>query len=453
MVCTATFNRQATNMKKYADYLRKYFVYGWPIILSQAIIFIVNNYSASLTGALSAKAMSGYTIGQESYTVLTMLALGLTGGFHVYISQYYGAHDKQKYNQVLRLGMKLCLAVGLAYCALIFFLARPFARLYAQDEVIVGYAVDYLRVYCFTFPFYFINLLWSETYSFIGRGKITMVSGVLNCIVNIIANYLCCQVLDLGIRGVALGSLCGRIAEFLFLYFTLNQKDSEFNLFVKYPAAAAGEMVEILKTSLPLVLNESIFSLAMMGIMMNYGYVSEEKLACLTVVNNISQLFFILNKGSGPAVGVMVGGELGKGDFAAAQENARLSLYTVVLTTFVGAVPLAQLAGQIPAYYHLEGELAALCTQMIRANCVIGTISSLTMTFYNILRMGGDTVAVFCQDGLFYLVVILPVSYIFSHLVPLPFFWLYVVVNGMNDVKALVGYYFYRKKKWLHKLS
>ena len=105
----------------YTQFVKKYFKLGWPIMLSQLIVIIVNNFSVSLMGSLSSKAISGYTFANESFSIFSMISLGLTGGFHIYISQYYGAGNREKYNQVLRYGMKLCLSVSSLF-ALSFFL-------------------------------------------------------------------------------------------------------------------------------------------------------------------------------------------------------------------------------------------------------------------------------------------------------------------------------------------
>lgn len=439
-------------------FLKKYFKLGWPIILSQLIVLGVTNMNVAIMGTLSDKAISGYTIANESYSIFSMVALGLTGGFHVFISQFYGDNNKTKYNQVLRFGMQLSLIVGLIFAAGFCFFAEPFVSIFIKNDAeIAGYASNYLRLFAWAFPLYILNLLWSESYSFTGRARITMVSGTIDCAVNLLCCYLFisggmgCP--KMGIEGAALALLLGRLSESVYLLVTMNLPESEFKFSVRYPRLDTTEKLNVLKTSMPLILNESLFSIAYLFIMKNYSYVSETNIACLTVVNNMSQLFFVLSKGAGPTIGVMVGGELGKGNFKAAKENAASTLATNFMMYIIGAAALGLATPFIPGMFSLGGQLKDLCMAMLIAKCLIGPLGGFTMCFYNILRIGGDTVAVFCNDGLFSCIFPLGISYLCSHIIPVSFFWLFVLTESMQILKAILGYMFYRRGKWITKLS
>lgn len=440
-------------MKLDRTFINKYFKYGLPIILSQMIIIIANNLSVVLMGSLSPDAISGYTLANESYTIFSMIALGLTGGFHVYISQYYGVQNKTKYNQVLRYGMKFCGCVAVIFSGMFFIFAEEFIRIFAKDEIIIRYGTEYLRVFCWTFIPYMLNLLWSETYSFIGKTKITMISGLINSALNIILCYIFIELMQMGIMGAALSLLIGRLSESILLIYMLNKKDSEFRFKGEYPSLNKEEKYQIVSTSFPLILNESVFSVAMLFVMKNYSFVSERKLACLTVVNNMSQLFYIGNKGAGPCIGVMVGGELGKGNFEEAQSNAKKTYWTAVMLCAIGAVAMLICSPFIPQLFHLDGDLVVLCQKMIYVKCITGVLGGNTMVFYNILRVGAATKEVFYQDGLFTLCGPMVASYIAAKVFKVDFFTMFVIQDSMQIVKTMVSYYFYKQKHWLKKIS
>ncbi len=440
-------------MKTDKAFIKKYFKYGWPIILSQMIIIAANNLSVSLMGGISENAISGYTLANESFTIFSMIALGLTGGFHVFISQYYGVQNRTKYNQVLRYGMKFCGVVSIIFAGGFFIFAQEFIKIFAKDELIIQYGKEYLQVFCWTFIPYMLNLLWSETYSFIGQAKVTMISGTANSVLTIILCYIFLQKMNLGIMGAALALLIGRLAESVFLIYMLNREGSEFKFSGTYPSLNREEKIQIISTSFPLILNEGVFSVAMLFVMKNYSYVSEAKLACLTVINNISQLFFIGNKGAGPCIGVMVGGELGKGNFAEAQENAKKTYWMAVACCAFGAVAMFICSPFIPTMFHLNGELADLCYKMILVKCITGVLGGNTMVFYNILRVGAATKEVFYQDGLFTVCGPLVTSYLCARVFKVDFLTMFIVQDSMQIVKTLVGYYFYKKGHWIKKIA
>ncbi|MBQ1877402.1 MAG: hypothetical protein II161_01180, partial [Erysipelotrichaceae bacterium] len=220
-----------------------------------------------------------------------------------------------------------------------------------------------------------------------------------------------------------------------------------------YGKLAGSEVTEIVGRSIPLVVNEAAFSLAYFFMMRNYGLVSQSSVACLAVANNVSQLFFIGNKAGGPVIGVTVGGELGKGNYTDARNNALKTYLTCFALVACGGALMFLAAPVIPGFFHLEGELAQLCIRMLRMKAVIGAFGGNTMIFYNILRIGGATREVFIQDGLFSLLGPMLVSFIFSHFIPVSFLQLYIIVESMQIVKTGLGYYFFRKGTWLRKLS
>ncbi|MDO4378640.1 MAG: MATE family efflux transporter [Erysipelotrichia bacterium] len=440
-------------MKISNAFIKKYFKYGWPIILSQLIIIVANNLSVALMGDLSANAINGYTLANEAFTIFSMIALGLTGGFHVFISQYYGVQNRTKYNQVLRYGMKFCSIISIVFAGGFFIFAQEFIKIFATDEVIIQYGKDYLQILCWTFIPYMLNLLWSETYSFTGQTKVTMVSGTANSVLTIILCYIFLQKMNMGIMGAALSIFIGRLTESVFLIYMLNREGSEFKFSGIYPSLSKEEKIQIISSSFPLILNEGVFSVATLFIMKNYSYVSETRLACLTVINNISQLFFIGNKGAGPCIGVMVGGELGKGYFDEAKDNAKKTYWMAVSCCAFGAIFMFICSPYIPKMFHLEGELADLCHKMILVKCITGVLGGNTMVFYNILRVGSATKEVFYQDGLFTACCPLVTSYLCSRVFNVDFLTMYIVQDSMQIVKTLVGYYFYRKGHWIKKIA
>lgn len=135
-------------------FVKTYFRLTLPAIIAQLVVFVVDNLNVAILGSLSEKAISGYTIANQSYDIFVMLALGLSGGFHVYISQLYGNNDKEKCNRVLRLGLKICTAVGFIYSLSMFLFAKPFINIFIQDPERVAYGVRYLRIYAFSLLFY-----------------------------------------------------------------------------------------------------------------------------------------------------------------------------------------------------------------------------------------------------------------------------------------------------------
>ncbi|WP_448909758.1 MATE family efflux transporter [Holdemania massiliensis] len=440
------------------EFLKIFFRLSIPVIISEVVLLIANNASTAMLGTLSEKAISGFSVSNQAFDIYSMVILGLTGGFHVYIAQYYGSQNQEKYNQVLRYGLKLALAVGFFCTAAFLFFADPFSRLFLKDPETLAYAIPYLRIFSLTFIPYAVNLVVSGAYSIIGKARITLYAGALNCGVNLLFCYLLVYGVgffpQMGSEGAALSLVIARLAETVFLYFVVNRKNSEFRFRLKYPPLKENELMRILRTSAPLIMNECLFAFAFMIVFMNYSYVGEQYLACIPVVTLITKLVFVPSTGAGSVIGVMVGGQLGRGRLEEARENMQKIRKTCYLIIILGCTLIALCSPWIPKLFSLQGDVYEMAVKMLLVKAFCSALGGgITMVFYNTLRIGGDTRSVFFLDGFFSCCFPMLLSLLFSRVLPVSFLGLYFAVEFCNVIKSLLGSFFVKKEKWLQQLS
>ncbi|MBE6116811.1 MAG: MATE family efflux transporter [Erysipelotrichaceae bacterium] len=438
-------------------FFKTYLRLALPAIIAQLVVFVVDNLNVAILGSLSEKAISGYTIANQSYDIYVMLALGLSGGFHVYISQLYGSPDRKKCSQVLQLGLTACTVVGLIYSLIMFFMAEPFIRIFIQDAERVMYGVRYLRIFTFSLMLYGVNLMLSGAYTIVGKAIVSMYSGIINCVVSLVCSYTLVYgkfgIPAMDVEGAALAILIGRLAEFVFLLVKMLNKDSEFKLFSTGEKLESDVLLRVLKTAGPLVINETCYAFAFFMIVRNLSHLDEQYISCYTVTNNCNKLFFVISYGLSPAVGRLIGRNLGLGRFEDAKRGGDDILWMNFYVHVVFGVLLALLSGSIPGFFSLEGDVAAVCTKMLISKALLGLFAGYGNCFYNIFRIGGNSKQIFFVDGLFSIVCPMAVSFIVCFVFPLPFFWAYVCIDAMNIVKTAICYSLYRKGIWLNQLA
>lgn len=439
------------------QFVRDYFRFTLPAIIAQLVVFIVDNLNVAILGTLSDKAISGYTVANQSFDIYSMLALGMAGGFHAFISQLYGKNDEEKYNQVFRLGLIVITVAGLIFSCGICLFASPFIRMFIKDGEMIDYGIRYLRIYAFSHLLYGVNLMISGAYSIVGKSVVAMKSGMINCIVSLICSFVFVRgfgfIPPMNVEGAALAIVVGRLAEFVYLFARLFHKDAEFKPFQKLPSLKADTFQRIIRTALPLICNEALYSYAFMLIVRNYGHINERYLACYTIAHNVYRLFMVASYTMAPACGAMIGGELGKGDVNKARENADTMLKLVLVIQLVFGGLMILLSGKLPYFFSLEGDVAAACTWTIIIKAVLAVPIGMAHSFYHIMRIGGGTRYVFLIDGFYSLFGPMVVSFIVAYVLPLPFVWAYFAVEAMNIVKAAIGFYVFRKGLWISQLN
>ena len=438
-------------------FIRTYLRITLPAIIAQLVVYAVDNLNVAILGSLSEKAIAGYTIANQTYDIYVFVALGLSGGFHVYISQLYGNNDKVRCSQVLQLGLKICAAVGLIYSLSVFLFAEPFIRIFIQDAERVAFGVRYLRIFAFSLILYGVNLMMSGAYTIVGKAVTSMYSGMINCVVSLIASYTLVYgkfgLPAMNVEGAALAILIGRLAEFAFLLVQLMGKDSEFNLRSKEGKMENSVLERVLKTAGPLIINEMVYAFAFFIIVRNLSHLDERYISCYTVVNNCNKLFFVISYGLSPAVGKLIGRNLGTGNFEEARKGGNDILQMNFWVHLVFGILMALLAKRIPGFFSLYDDVAVVCSGMLIAKAALGLFGGYANCFYNIFRIGGNTKMIFIIDGIYSLLGPMVVSFIVCYLFPLPFLWAYVCIDFMNVVKTGICTVLYRKGVWLNKLS
>lgn len=440
------------------DFLIIFFRLSIPVIISEVVLLIANNASTAMLGTLSEKAISGFSVSNQAFDIYSMVILGLTGGFHVYIAQLYGNHDREKYNQVLRMGMKLAFLVGFLCNAAFFLFADPFSRLFLSDPQTLDYAIPYLRIFSLTFIPYAVNLMMSGSYTIIGKAKVTLCAGALNCTVNLLFCALFVYGFGpfpaLGSNGAALALVIARLAETVFLVLVMNRPSSNFRFTQKFNSLKKEDVLRVLKTSAPLVLNESLYAFAFFIVFMNYSYAGEKFLACIPVVTMVTKLVFVPATGAGSVIGVLVGGQLGQGNLEQAKENTNKILKLCYIIVFTGCIVVALFSLLIPMLFSLSGEIYWMAVKMLLVKAACTAMGGgVTSVFYNTLRVGGDTISVFFLDGFFSACGPMMASLLFSRVLHTPFLALYFAVEFCNVIKAGLGMYFLKKGKWLRQLA
>lgn len=439
------------------NFVKLFFRLSLPVILSELILLLANNVSMAMLGSLSEKAIGGFSVANEAFNIYSMLILGLVGGIHVYIAQFYGSSNREKYNQVLRFGIKMAFGAGLIFNVALFVFAEPFTKLFVSDAETISYAIPYIRIFSLTFIPYAVNLVCSGSYSIIGKAKVALMSGGLNCLMNLGFCWLLIYgklfFPKMGIEGAAVALLIARLAESAFLFYVMNRQDSIFRLTQAFPSIHAKDQKRILGTSLPLIFNEALFSIAFMFIFLNYSYTGEKFLPCVTIVTMVCKLVFVPATGSSAAIGVLVGGKLGSNKLDEAKVNATKIIRMCLSIVIMGCFVIAILSPIIPHFFSLEGELYDMAVKMLLVKAGCSLLGGITMVFYNILRVGGDTKSVFILDGCFSCCGPLVMSVLFSRVFHAPFLWLFFAVEFMNVIKTCLGFYFFKRGKWIAKLS
>ena len=110
------------------------------------------------------------------------------------------------------------------------------------------------------------------------------------------------------------------------------------------------------------------------------------------------------------------------------------------------------LAPQIPRVYNTTPGVRALAAQMIMVAACMMPFFAFTNTCYFTLRSGGKTIITFLFDSVYVWVLCLPTAFILSHFTGMRILPMYCIIQGLELIKCVIGYFLLRSRKWVNNL-
>jgi len=166
----------------------------------------------------------------------------------------------------------------------------------------------------------------------------------------------------------------------------------------------------------------------------------------------VSNLFFCAFLAAGNATGIIVGQLLGAGELEkAVDEDIKLIAFSAVLSAAVGLV-LALLAPFIPLIYNTSDNVRSIASNLLLVVAVCMPMHSFTNSCYFTLRSGGKTLITFVFDSLYLWVLCVPVAFVLSRFTGMNILPMYIIIQSLDIIKCIIGYYMVRSKKWVKDL-
>jgi Na+-driven multidrug efflux pump len=156
----------------------------------------------------------------------------------------------------------------------------------------------------------------------------------------------------------------------------------------------------------------------------------------------------------GNSVGIIMGQMLGAGQEKEQIRNANRQLITVaVLSGLVFGGLMAAFSGVFPLLYNTDDGVRLLASRMILISAFMMAFNSYTNAAYFTLRSGGKTMVTFLFDSCFMWTVCVPLAWVFSRIVPIGILPLYMLCQGTDLIKCVLGWLMVRKGGWIQNLT
>ena len=439
-----------------------------PIIIQNGITNFVSLLDNIMVGQVGTIPMSGVSIVNNLMFVFNLCVFGAVSGAGIFTAQFHGSQDHEGIRSTFR--FKVLISTLLAFLGIGIFMVggEGLIGLYLQGEgdakdalMAQGYGLAYLRVMLLgLLPFALCNA-YSGTLRETGQTVIPMVGGIAAVFVNLVLNYVLIfgkfGAPALGVQGAAMATVISRYVELAIVagWTHLHKDKNPFIAGAYRSLVIPMELLRgIVRKGLPLLANEFLWASGMAIMNQCYSTCGLDVVPAMNISSTLYNLGSVVYLAMGNAVGIIMGQMLGAGKSEEDVRDCNRKLFAVSVTSgVVFGTLMAAVSGLFPRIYNTTDAVRLLAAQLILVSAVMMPFNSYTNASYFTLRSGGQTLVTFLFDSCFVWVCCVPLAFILSRFTQIPILPLYMICQGTDLLKSLVGYIMVRQGKWIQNLT
>lgn len=424
-----------------------------PIMIQNAISNFVGLLDNLMIGRVGTNALSGVAIANQLIFIYYLLVFGAAAGIGIFTAQYHGVKDNDGIRYTFRTKLVVNLIITAASIAILLIYSTPLISLYLKGDGSAANAAETLQIGLSYMRIMLIGLIpmaWTQAYASTlretGETRVPMFASFAAVFINLIGNYILIYghfgLPAMGASGAALATVISRFIELaILMIYTGTHADRHpfitgaFRHF-KVPLDLVGKFMI---KSLPLMLNEGLWSGGMAILNQCYSYRSLDAVAAINIQSTLYNLMGVAFLTMGDAVGILVGQILGTGDMDKAKDHARkLTAFTVFCGLIFGLAMIG-VSPLFPQLYNTNDEIRHMAMQFIMISGILMPLNAYCHATYFIIRAGGRTGITMIFDSCFVWCVSVPVAFCLSRFTSLDVTTMLIIIQSLELIKCIIG--------------
>jgi putative MATE family efflux protein len=440
------------------DYLSALFRLAWPIIFQNLISSSLNMVGVVMIGQLGDGSVAAVGLGNQVFFLLNFILFGISSGSAIFTAQFWGKRDIPSIRRVLGFSLGMALAASLFFTLVAVLFPGAALGLYTNDPAVIALGASYIRLVGLSYITTAVTYSFSAVLRSTGNVRVPTAVSVGALSLNILLNYLLIfgklGLPAMGVLGAGLATCISRYLECGVLLLVTYRGH--------YPAAAKihemlGASQDLIRkffvTVLPVVINESAWSLGVSVYNMIYAHISTESIAAINITSTVESLGFVIFIGVSNASSIMVGHQIGANQDKQAYRTARRALILCGVGALLMGLGIILVADPILSLYKISPAASGYARNILLVMGGLFSARVLNMVIIlTVMRAGGDTrYSMFLEIGTMWLIGI-PCALAGAFLLHLPVYWVYLLAMTDEVTKVIIGLARFASRKWIHNL-
>ncbi|NLW48563.1 MAG: MATE family efflux transporter [Firmicutes bacterium] len=440
------------------DFYKTFFKLAIPVTIQYFVTASLNLVDNIMVGQLGAVELAAVGLANQVYFLLLLFLLGVGGGASVFTAQFWGKRDLKNIRRILGLSLMISSTAALFFFLISILNSETILRLFSHDQQVIQLGAEYLRITSFTYVLTAITGCYCAVLRSTGEVKLPMRVNVIAILSNTFLNYILIfgnfGMPQLGVAGAAIATLISRFIETTILLiasyrhqYIMTSKVSEM---FKVPADLTKRFI---KTTSVVVIKDFIWAFGMVLYMVVYAKMGTDVVASINIVTTVRQLMTVLFNGIASACLVMVGNQIGAGDYPTAFRYSKRFLLITTMVSIVMAVLTIAGSSFILSPYNISTTVFKQAQAILCIFALYMPITVINMVaIVGVFRSGGDVTFCLIMDLVAVYFIGLPLGFLGQAVWYLPIQGVFALFTSQEIFKFILCIKRFISKHWINNL-
>lgn len=427
------------------------------VMLPIAIQSIITSISSFIDTMMASQIDCVSAIGTalQIDALMQGITFGIAAGINIFVVQYYGANDLKNMKKSFGLSLISVSINALFWILLVFIFRGHLLNIFIQDSDVISRALEYIQIACLSYVFTSLILSFTFAYHSVQKTYIPLLISIITIVLHILLNILFMFQLNFGIKGAAISLLISQIISLsLYFLYSIISRQPFIGSFLEIFKISYSFLKKVYKKVLPLIINETLFSIGNSLFIVAYGLLGKNVMDCYYIGNQIVNIFYTIVNAMSDASTSMIGLELGKGNFDYAEKEVNYFFGMTSILSFMIIIALLIFAPQIITLFELNSpQKILLAISIVRVLSIRIAFRLFNVIIFSALRAGGDSRYLTFLDSIILWGVGLTTTFLMISVFNISNIVIVILISQFEQLfRLILGMKRLKTKKWLHVL-
>lgn len=416
-----------------------------PMVISMAVNSLYNIVDSYFVAKISEDAMTALSLVFPIQNFINAVAIGFGVGINAMIAQYLGAGRRDKADEALTQGMVLAVIHGIVMMILCIIGIPYFLRLFTTDANVIALGVRYATI-VFSFSVILsVNLTFEKMNQAIGNMKITMISLLIGCVLNIILDPMIIFGIGpfpkLGIAGAALATGFGQCVPIVIYIAAYLKRPKRVAFRREYLHLTKEVAKRLYSIGVPAILNMALTSVLTTALNAILAAFSQTYVLVLGIYYKLQTFLYMPANGIIQGMRPLIGYNYGAGEHKRVEQLYRLTLLLNICIMTAGMILCLTIPGKLMGAFAENPQTIQNGVIALHIICFGFILSAVSVTACGALEGLGKGIPSLLISLSRYVVLIIPLAFIFSRFFGAAGVWhAFWVTEALSAVFAVIIY-------------